>query len=296
MSSGSILSTSIPIRAVLSALLASLMFASMGVAVRYSSAELPFEMNVFLRSGFGLLFLMPWVIKFGIRNLATQRFRGHLFRCLAGLSAMYCFFFAIANLHLAEAVLLNYSSPLFIAVIALVWLGEKPTRKLVVAIATGFIGLCFILKPGMAIFQEAAWIGLLSAVLAALAMVSIRNLSRTEPTIRIVFYFTLISTLVSLIPLYWFWQTPQPLTLAVMACAGLTACFGQLLLTYSYTLAPAAQVGPFTYTSVVFAAIYGWVFWAEIPDVYTLIGGLLVITAGSMTLQRRSLPRLTEPD
>ncbi len=287
------MSTPIPIRAVLSALLASLMFASMGVAVRYSSSELPFEMNVFLRSSFGLFFLLPWVHKFGFRNLATKRFKEHLFRCLSGLAAMYCFFFAIANLHLADAVLLNYSSPLFIAIIALVWLGERPTPKLILAIAIGFIGLCFILKPGIAIFQKAAWIGLLSAMLAALAMVSIRNLSTTEPTIRIVFYFSLISTLVSLLPLIWLWQTPRMEILAVMVFAGFSACMGQLLLTYSYTLAPAAQVGPYTYTSVVFAAIYGWIFWSETPDIFTLVGGLLVIFAGSITLQRRSIPRLT---
>ncbi|MEJ2095476.1 MAG: EamA family transporter, partial [Gammaproteobacteria bacterium] len=69
-----------------------------------------------------------------------------------------------------------------------------------------------------------------------------------------------------------------------------------LLLTYSYSQAPAAQIGPFTYMSVVFAAMYGWIFWQEILDIYTLIGASLVVIAGSITLHRPSLPPWTEPD
>ena len=272
------------------------MFASMGAAVRYSSEFLPYEMTVFLRNSFGMVFLMPLLFRLGIKNLVTKRLSAHIVRSVSGLTAMYCFFYAIANLHLAEAVLLNYSSPIFIAIIALLWLGERPSTKLIIAIMIGFIGLCFILKPGITMFQGAAWIGLLSAVFAAFAMVTIRNLSSTEPTIRIVFYFSLTSTVISAVPLLWFWQTPDWKVLLAMSFAGLAATGGQLLLTRAYSLAPAAQIGPYTYTTVVFAAVYGWIFWMETPDSYTLIGALLVIIAGSMTLQRRTMPRLTEPD
>lgn len=278
------------------AILAALMFASMGAAVRYASAYLPNEMTVFLRNSLGFLFLMPWLYRKGFSNLKTRRLSAHVFRSISGLTAMYCFFYAIAHLHLAEAVLLNYSSPIFIAIIALMWLGERSSPKLIFAIAIGFIGLCFILKPGINMFQGAAWIGLLSAVFAALAMVTIRNLSSTEPTYRIVFYFSLTSTLISAVPMLWAWQAPGLEILMVMAFAGFAATCGQLLLTYSYSLAPAPQIGPYTYSAVVFAAIFGWIFWTETPDIYTLIGATLVIISGSITLHTRSMPRLTEPD
>lgn len=278
------------------AILASLMFAAMGAAVRYASASLPNEMTVFLRNSLGFLFLLPWLHRKGFGNLKTRRLSAHVFRSLSGLAAMYCFFYAIAHLHLAEAVLLNYSSPIFIAIIALLWLGERSSSKLVLAIALGFVGLCFILKPGINMFQGAAWIGLLSAVFAALAMVTIRNLSSTEPTYRIVFYFSLTSTLISAVPMLWAWQTPALEVLLVMAFAGFSATCGQLLLTYSYSLAPAPEVGPYTYSTVVFAAIFGWIFWTETPDLYTFIGAALVIISGSITLHTRSMPRLTEPD
>ena len=290
------MSTHIPVRAVLFALLASLMFATMGVAVRFSSGYLPNEVIVFLRNSFGLCFLLPWIYRMGFRDFATQRLLAHITRSMAGLTAMYCFFYAIAHLHLAEAVLLNYSAPLFIAIIALIWLGERPSKKLISAIIIGFIGICFILKPGAGMFQGVALIGLLSGVFAAFAMVTIRNLSVTEPTLRIVFYFSLTSTLISAVPMLWAWQAPGLPAILAMAVAGLAATLGQIMLTYSYSLAPAAQVGPYTYSSVVFAACYGWLFWQEAPDNFTFIGALLVIMAGTMTLQRRSLPKLVEPD
>ncbi len=89
---------------------------------------------------------------------------------------------------------------------------------------------------------------------------------------------------------------PEIKTLLVMAIAGCAASTGQLLLTYSYSLVPAARVSPYSYTTVIFAAIYGWVFWSETPDIYMYIGALLIISAGIMALQRQPMPQLTEPD
>jgi drug/metabolite transporter (DMT)-like permease len=284
------------LKAASAAVLATLMFASMGVAVRYSSTAIPNEMLVFLRNVFGLLFLLPWIYKNGLEKLATRRPGAHIIRALSGLAAMYCFFYAIANLQLAEAVLLNFCSPLFIAIIALLWLGEKVSLQLLSAIFIGFIGICFILKPGTGMFSNAAWVGLASALFAALAMVTIRNLSKSEPTIRIVFYFSITATLVSTIPLSWAWQTPDLKSLIAMIFAGITASIGQLLLTYSYSLAPAANVSPYSYTTVIFATIYGWLFWSETPDIYMYIGAILIVIAGIMAMQRRPMRQLTEPD
>ena len=267
------------------------MFASMGVAVRISTVQLPNELIVFLRNSFGLVFLMPWILQKGIKTLATQRFPAHLFRSVSGLAAMYCFFYAIAHMQLAEAVLLNYSSPLFIAIIAILWFGEEASWKLALAIVTGFIGVCLVLKPGAGLFQGAAMVGLVSALFAAFAMVTIRNLSRTEPTHRIVFYFSLISTVISAIPLLWVNQLPGLQILLLMAFAGLAATLGQLCLTYTYSLAPASQVGPYTYATVLFAALYGWMFWEETPDVLTFTGAILVITACTLSIKRKKLAR-----
>lgn len=276
-----------PLRGAYYAIASAIMFATMGVAVRTASGELPNEMLVFFRNSFGLLTLLPWVYRHGgLKLLPTQRFGGHLLRALAGLTAMYLFFYAIAHLKLAEAVLLNYTSPLFTAPIALIWLRERLPIATLLAVVIGFIGVGLILKPGTGVFSHAAVIGLISGFFAALAMVSIRRISATEPTIRTVFYFSSIATLVSAVPLWWCWQTPSWKMLGIMAVAGFFATKGQLLLTKSYSLAPAAQIGAFTYVSVLFAGIYGWLLWREQLDEYTVVGAVLIVTAGALALRR----------
>lgn len=264
----------------------SLLFAAMGAIIKTVSRELPNEMVVFFRSAFGLLALAPWLARQGVHGLATHHFPQHLVRGLAGLAAMYCFFYAIAHMRLAEATLLNYTTPLFIPLIALVWLGESVPRRLWGVLAIGFVGLILILKPGLALFRPVALIGLASGILAAFAMASIRKLTRTESTLRIVFYFTVISTAVSAVPLAWSWTTPPAELWGLLIATGALASAAQLLMTRAYAQAPAAQIGPFVYTIVVFAGLIGWVLWDEVPDSLSLAGVTLVCLAGILTIRR----------
>ena len=262
-----------------------LLFSAMGALVKHLSVGLPNEMVVFFRSAMGLLALLPWVLHRGIGQLKTAKLGGHLGRGLAGVSAMYCYFYALAHLPLGEAVLLNYSTPLFIPFIAALWLGERLSSRLWMAIGTGFVGIVLILKPGLSLFTPVSLIGLASGMFGALAMVSIRRLSKTEPTLRIVFYFSLVCTVVSAVPLVWCWQTPDPDLWILLIGMGALASLAQLLLTRAYAHAPAAQVGPFTYSTVVFAASIGWVFWSEIPDLPSFSGTALVCLAGILTIR-----------
>ena len=190
-------------------LASALLFAGMSAAVKLAAQSLPNHLVVFVRNALGLLFLLPMLFRLGRGGLRTHALGGHLVRALAGLAAMYCFFYAIAHMRLADAVLLNYSLPLFVPFIERAWLGEPMPAGLWRGILLGFVGLLFILKPGLGLFQPVALVALAAAVLAALAQVGVRNLTRTEPTTRIVFYFTWIATLVSGLPAALAWQTPD---------------------------------------------------------------------------------------
>lgn len=262
-----------------------LLFAAMGAIVKSLAQALPNEMIVFFRSAIGFAVLLPWLLRAGLRNLATTHLRWHLTRGLAGIAAMYCFFYAIAHLPLAEAVLLNYSTPLFIPVIALLWLGETVGPRVWLAVAVGFAGILLILKPGAALYSPVALIGLGAGVLAALAMVNVRHLTRTEPATRIVFYFSLISTGVSTPALAWSWETPAPALWPLLLAMGVFATLAQLLLTRAYAQAPSAQVGPFIYFTVVFAAGFAWGVWGEVPDRLSLAGIALVAIAGAIAIR-----------
>ena len=274
-------------------LASSLLFAWIGAIIKLVSAEVPSPMVVFFRSFFGLLALSPWLLRGGMRALRTPYPRQQVTRALAGLAAMYCFFYAIANLPLAEAVLLNYSSPLFIPVIAWAWLDEPMPQRIGWAVGAGFLGISLILKPGVGFFSPAAVVGVCSGVLTAVAMVSIRGLARFEPTTRIVFYFCSVCSVASAVPLLWTWHTPSPRVFFLLLVIGSLATCGQLLLTRAYALAPAARIGPFTYSTVVFAALLGWGLWGEVPDAFSAVGAVLVFVAGVLAI--RSLgPRARE--
>ena len=123
-------------------------------------------------------------------------------------------------------------------------------------------------------------IGLLGGAFASLAKVTVRRLGRSEPSVRVVCYFTAISTLISAVPMLWAWQTPTPVQWGLLALMGLLGTLGQFLLTRGYAIAAAASVSPFTYFSVIFGAIYGYLFWGETLTLQFTAGALLIALAG----------------
>lgn len=284
------MSTDNPVRGALLVSGAALMFASMGGLIRVVSAQMPNEQVVFFRNLFGLLVLVPILWQRGGRiELKTAHPGLHLVRSLFGLAAMYCFFYALSILPLADAVLLNFTAPLFIPFVAILWLGEGVGGRLWAAIVIGFSGVLLILKPGSGLYGGAALIGLASGAFAAVAMVSLRKLSATEPPLRVVVYYGVICTLVSCVPMLLSWRAVEPRLLLMLAAAGGFATMGQYLLSRGYGCAPAAQIAPFTYTSVVFAAVYGWLFWQELPGWTSAAGALLVVIAGVLAMRRQRL-------
>jgi drug/metabolite transporter (DMT)-like permease len=282
-------------RGALFALSAAAVFSVTGACVKAAAVHAPNEVVVFFRSAVSLLALLPWILRQGVSSLYSQRVGGHLWRAAFGVSAMYAFFYAIGHMRLAEAMLLTYSTPLFIPFIAWFWIGEKPPAVVYPAALTGLVGIAFIVKPGS---EEINWlaglVGVCSGILAACAMVSIRRISDTEPAPRIVFYFVAMATIISSIPMLWAWQKPDATTLLLLIGAGLTATVGQLCLTRAYALAPAARVGPFTYSAVIFSALIAWIIWDERMDAWSALGSLLVIATCVMVGWERPEPHLEE--
>jgi drug/metabolite transporter (DMT)-like permease len=270
---------------------AALLFAVMSVMVKLLSHELPNAMVVFLRSALSLLVLAPPVLRRGVAQLKTRHVREHILRGSVGMAAMYCFFFVIAKLGLAEALLLNYSLPLFIPLVERAWLGEPTPPGIWKPLALGMLGLVFILKPGLALFQPAAVVGVFGALSAATAQVGVRRLTLTESVTTIVFYFAVTSTLIGLGPALFTWVTPRLASVPLIAAMVLAGTVAQVAMTRAYQLAPAAEVGPFIYGSVAFAAVFDWLIFARHPDALSSLGTALVIVAGVLALRGRRRPR-----
>jgi drug/metabolite transporter (DMT)-like permease len=242
------------------------------------------EMLVFMRNLMGLFIITPLLLRYGAAELRTSVYPLHLLRALLGVSAMYSFFFVLGKLALADGMLLKMTAPIFMPVIALFWLGERVGRMAILAIPIGFVGVGLVLKPG-ADMSWVAMVGVIGGALAAFAKVTVRRLGRSESTTRIVFYFALNATAISALPLAWSWQMPSLQQWLLLALMGAMGTAGQLLLTRGYAVAPAAQVSPFTYFSVVFGAGYGYLFWGEILDWLFVAGALLIAVAGVMAVR-----------
>jgi drug/metabolite transporter (DMT)-like permease len=275
---------------------AAALFGAMGVlvklaALRFSSAEL-----VFYRSIFGLVSIWLVVALRTGRTLApfaTRHVAAHLWRGLAGFFALLLFFHAIGRLPLAAAVTLNYTAPLFLAGLTAYGLGERHGRGLLAAVAVGFAGVVLLLRPvldGRDALPAAA--GLASGFLAALAYLNVRRLGRLgEPEWRVVFYFTLLSTVLGFV---WMlastWHAPRLRDLPELFAIGLTATLAQLALTRAYHRGRTLTVGALAYSTVAFAAVYGVALFDERLPPAAWAGIALIVLAGVVAVRASSPP------
>jgi len=274
---------------VLYALLSAGSIALMAACVRIASFELPQSEIVFFRNFIGLILLLPLAARRRL-PLRTSRFGLHVLRAIFGFVAMYLYFFAISRLPLADAVLLNYTSPLFISFFAFMILGEQLSKNRKLSIVIGFIGVCCLFHPSSAIASIAGLLGLLSGVSAGFAQISIKKLSSTEPGLLIVILFAFFGSIFSLIPMLFVFTLPDAGTWMVLIAIGCFGNLGQLSMTHAYKLAPASQVAPLGYFGLVFAGLIGFIFWNEAPDYWMVIGTVFIVIAGTLVAREHVEP------
>jgi drug/metabolite transporter (DMT)-like permease len=280
-----------PVQGALLLTLSALLFSLMGVGIREVSSGVNNESVVFFRNLVGVLFFLPLVLLKGARPLKTGRLKSHLWRTTYGLAAMYCFFYAIAHLPLADAMLFTYSAPVFTPLLAWWLLNEPLTKRMLLTTAIGLIGVLLVAKPSQALLDAQALIGLAASIMAAFAFVSIREMSDTEPAFRIVFYFSLFSALISAVPLAWAWQPLDQHQLGLLLVIGLLATISQIVMSKAYGLAPPGLIGPFAYLAIVFAGIVAWLRWGETPDLTSLLGASLIFASSLLSIARRPVVR-----
>lgn len=278
-------------------LVAAALFALMSVLVKHASASFSPAELVFYRSVFGLVAIWS-VIAVRQRQLlaplATSHLQSHFWRGLSGFTALVLFFYALANLPLATAVTLNYTAPLFLAALSAWWLHERHGRSLVGAVLLGFAGVVLLLRPTV---QEQAWLpalaGLVSGMLAAVAYVNVKQLGKLgEPEWRVVFYFTLISTVggAAWMALAGF-HVPRAQDWPWLIGIGVTATLAQLALTRAYHRGRTLTVGSLAYTTVGFSALYGVLLFGERLPLVAWAGMATVAVAGIWAVRASQPPR-----
>ncbi|TNE35303.1 MAG: DMT family transporter, partial [Alphaproteobacteria bacterium] len=243
---------------------------------------------VFLRNVAGLLFIMPWLLKVGIRGLKTKRVGFYCGRGLSGFLSMISWFYAVSVLPLADAVSLNFTAPIFGTVLAIFILGEKVGIRRGTAMIVGFAGAMIILRPGFTHLNLGSYAALISAVGMAMSIMFVKLLSRTESTPAIVAWTQIWILPMSFLPAMFVWQTPTLHQIMLILTIGLLATFGHLSFTRAYSLAEASLVMPFDFFRLIFSAAIGFIFFLQSPDIYTYIGAAVIFSSSIYIAIRES--------
>jgi S-adenosylmethionine uptake transporter len=264
-------------------IVAGFFFAGMGVCVKLSAREgYSLAEIVFYRSAI-MLFIMLALVRWRNVRLVTPHWHRHVKRGVTGFCSLSVYFYAISLLPLATAVTLNYTSPVFLMLMLMFFRGLRFNLRIMLALGLGFLGVVFLLHPS---FEEqilfGASVALASAVLTAMVYFDVNDLGRRgEPTARTVFYFSLISTLLSLV---WIaFSHLNPLTLRgffMLAGMGCFATLGQLAMTRAYSRGKVLLSASLTYTAVVFATLAGVILWGEHLGWMECLGMVLVMVSG----------------
>jgi drug/metabolite transporter (DMT)-like permease len=264
-------------------------FALGNVLVKYLAAEYPVSEIVFFRSFFALIPILAIIWRGGKINVfRTRRPLAHLMRATMWLLSFYCWFFAIKLLPLADASAFSFTAPIFLTVLSVPLLGERVGPHRWAAVLVGFVGVVVMARPTGEVLQIGALYGIGNAVFYALGSLGVREMSRTEKSETIVFYTQLFGTALSGLSLLFVWVTPSWSDAAGMAVIGLGGGIGQYLMTQAYRYAPVAIVGTFTYTSIVWAVILGYLFWQDLPGLEVITGVAIVAASGLYILHRET--------
>lgn len=266
-------------RAVFAILISALSFALVGMMVKFSGT-LPVYEKALIRSLVSLAAM--GAVAFHHRDnpfRANPHIPVLIVRGAFGTGAMILYFYAIGHLTLADATILNKLSPFFVIVFAVIFLKERLERYIIPSLIIAFVGAALVIKPQLDFKALPAVAGIASAILSGAAYPVVRFLKGKVPPYRVVFYFALVAVAVTVPPTLLRYVRPTPEQLGYTIAAGVFATVGQFSLTYGYHQSPATRLSIYNYAHVIFALVIGLVFWGEVPDWLSLVGGGLIIAA-----------------
>ena len=274
-----------PVRGALWMMGSTASWAVMAALIRYVSDEIHAFEVVFLRSLFGILFLLPWLWRSGLAGLKTQRLGMHFARAFFGLVAAYLIFSAIAMESLGSVAAIITTRPIFASALAILILREASHGRRWSAAVLGLIGALIILRPGMVEVSTGALLAFLGVFSMAAVAITMKSLARTERPDAMATWQMIIFVPASLVPALFVWTTPSWEAVGVLLALGFAATVTQRGLARAYQAADATVVLPFEFTRLIFSAAIGFIVFAEFPDVWVWVGGA-VILAGIMTMAR----------
>jgi drug/metabolite transporter (DMT)-like permease len=275
---------------------ATALFTIMSAMIKGVTEHVHFIEVMFFRSAFALPVM--FVIAARGRNwglLRTKRFPGHVVRAFTGTMAQGCSFFALTVLPLAEQTALTYTTPLFVTMLSIPFLGEKVGIHRWSAVLLGFLGI-LVIALGKGAFQGGGMpetviaigmgVAVMQGVWSAMTTLLVRSLSATESSATIVLWQSLLMTAFTLVALPFVWVTPSLFEVCLLVLVGLVGGIAQVMLTEAYASAQVSALGPYSYTSILWSVAIGWVVFADAPGWSTVAGAALIVASGLYILHR----------
>ena len=240
-----------------------------------------------------LMFLIPWLMTNGLGVLKTKRPFAHFWRAFFGATSLLAGIYAVHHLLLADAVVLTFTIPLWSIIMAALFLGERIRFRRALATVIGFSGVLMVVKPQAGI-EPAALVALLAAILATCALTTMKNLTRTEPSNRIVFYFLFYGFLILAIPASLNFRMPDMEEWIWLIALGFVGSTGQYCLTRAYAAGEMTIIAPLDYVRIIIGVLIGFVFFGEIPDFWAITGGMIVLGSCGYIVRREAMLRKTD--
>ena len=237
-----------------------------------------------------LLFYLPWLASNGIGALRTERPVTHFWRAFFGATSLLAGIYAVHHMRLADATVLTFTIPLWTILFAAIFLGEKVRLRRSIATAVGFAGVLIMVKPQAGI-EPAALVALSAAILATGAITTMKSLTRTEPTERIVFYFLFYGTVLLAVPALYVFEMPTLTEWGWLIFLGVLGSSGQYFLTRAYGAGEMTIIAPFDFTRIIIAGLLGYFIFNELPDAWGIVGAAVIMASCAYIVHREAMIR-----
>ena len=257
------------------------------IGIEYNAVQITFARAIVV-----LILLMPFIYKLGgLHFLKTKKPFLHFFRGLAGLTGNIMFFLAFQRLPVADVTVISQAVPIFSCILAIFFLGETIGWRRWTAITIGFLGVIIAINPSGDI-AVASLYALGGTLMWSTTIIFLRLLGSTEHPVKTVFYFMLVSFLITSIFQPFLWKDPSFKVILLFIGLGIAAFLTQLLMTYALQKAPASIVSPFNYTGIIWAIIFDYIVWNSHPMVATIFGGIIITISGIYIFKREAQIKL----
>lgn len=273
---------------------AALSFTIMTTLIREVAQEVhPFEIG-FFRVVTNLVLMLPFAIRTGPGIFQSSNHKIYAFRGAFGLLFLLTYFPGAAMVPVSDSQALIFSSPLFASVMAIVFLGERVRGRRVSALISGFCGAILVLRPGFDTVNAGALLVLIGAFANAASNVMVRHTTRTDHPDKAVFFLMMYMTPLATIPALFVWTTPTLEQLAYMVAIGFCGALNQRFMSRAFAVAEATAILPFDFARLPFAALIGWIVFAELPDIWVWVGGALIFGASLYIAHREAVASKNE--